>query len=64
MNGQYIGNLSLADLTERLRVYQEERGLPGAADPRLEAAAAAVQEKIPTLSELRFRAPVRAHRDG
>jgi glutamyl-tRNA synthetase len=51
MNGQYIRNLSLADLTERLRVYQEERGLPGASDPRLEAAAAAVQEKISTLSE-------------
>ena len=51
MNGQYIRNLSLADLTERLRAYQEERGLPGAADPRLEAAAAAVQEKISTLSE-------------
>ena len=51
MNGQYIRNLSLADLTERLRAYQEERGPPGAADPRLEAAAAAVQEKISTLSE-------------
>jgi glutamyl-tRNA synthetase len=51
MNGQYIRNLSLADLAERLRVYLEERGLPGASDPRLEAAAAAVQEKIATLSE-------------
>jgi glutamyl-tRNA synthetase len=51
MNGHYVRNLSLADLAERLRVYLEERGLPGASDPRLEAAAGAVQEKISTLSE-------------
>jgi glutamyl-tRNA synthetase len=51
MNGHYIRNLSLAELVERLRAYLEERGLPGAADPRLEEAAAAVQEKISTLNE-------------
>ena len=51
MNGHYIRNLSLADLVEQLRAYLEERGLPGASDPRLEEAVAAVQEKISTLSE-------------
>jgi glutamyl-tRNA synthetase len=51
MNGHYIRGLGLRDFTERLRVYLDERSLPGATDPRLEAAAAAVQEKISTLSE-------------
>jgi glutamyl-tRNA synthetase len=51
MNGHYIRNLSVADLTERLRSYLAERGLPGASDPRLGEAAAAVQEKISTLGE-------------
>jgi glutamyl-tRNA synthetase len=51
MNGHYIRDLGLRDFTERLRVYLDERSLPGATDPRLEAAAAAVQEKISTLSE-------------
>jgi glutamyl-tRNA synthetase len=51
MNGHYIRSLSLEDFAGRVRVYLDERGLPGAADPRLEAAAAAVQEKISTLSE-------------
>jgi glutamyl-tRNA synthetase len=51
MNGHYIRNLSLQDFAERVRVYLNERGLPGSTDPRLEAAAAAVQEKVSTLSE-------------
>ena len=51
MNGHYIRNMSLTELVERLRAYLEERGLPGASDARLEEAAAAVQEKISTLSE-------------
>jgi glutamyl-tRNA synthetase len=51
MNGHYIRGLGLQDFAERLRVYLNERGLPGATDPRLEAAAAAVQEKVSTLSE-------------
>jgi glutamyl-tRNA synthetase len=51
MNGHYIRSLGVGELAERLRVYLDERGLPGAADPRIEAAAAAVQEKMATLSE-------------
>jgi glutamyl-tRNA synthetase len=51
MNGHYIRGLPLPELTERLRVFLTERGLPGSSDPRLEEAAAAVQEKISTLSE-------------
>ena len=51
MNGHYIRSLSLQDFAERVRVYLNERGLPGSTDPRLEAAAAAVQEKVSTLSE-------------
>jgi glutamyl-tRNA synthetase len=51
MNGHYIRNLGLQEFIERLRVYLNERGLPGATDPRLEAAAAAVQEKVSTLGE-------------
>jgi glutamyl-tRNA synthetase len=51
MNGHYIRNLSLQDFAERVRVYLDENGLPGSTDPRLEAAAAAVQEKVSTLSE-------------
>jgi glutamyl-tRNA synthetase len=51
MNGNYIRNMELPELTERIRVYLTEQGLPGASDPRLEEAAAAVQEKIATLNE-------------
>jgi glutamyl-tRNA synthetase len=51
MSGQYVRQLSVAELTERLRAYLRDQGLPGADDPRLERAAAAVQEKIATLAE-------------
>jgi len=51
MNGHYIRNLDVAELCERLRTYLSANGLPGASDPRLEEAAAAVQEKISTLGE-------------
>jgi glutamyl-tRNA synthetase len=51
MNGNYIRDMELSDLTERIRAYLKEHDLAGASDPRLEEAAAAVQEKIATLSE-------------
>jgi glutamyl/glutaminyl-tRNA synthetase len=51
MNGQYLRRMSPAELAERIRAYLREQGLPGSDDPRLEAAAAAVQEKISTLDE-------------
>jgi glutamyl-tRNA synthetase len=51
MNGHYIRSLEVSELAERLRAYLNELGLPGASDPRLEEAAAAIQEKISTLSE-------------
>jgi glutamyl-tRNA synthetase len=51
MNGRYIRELDVAELGGRVRDYLTEQGLPGASDPRLEQAAAAVQEKISTLSE-------------
>jgi glutamyl-tRNA synthetase len=51
INGHYIRELTDAQLAERLAVYLAQQGLPGAADPRLEQAAAAVREKISTLAE-------------
>jgi len=51
MNGQYLRELPLPELTERLRDHLRERGDPAADDPRLERAAAAVREKISTLEE-------------
>jgi glutamyl-tRNA synthetase len=51
MNGHYLRELSLPDLTERLRVYLRDRGDPAADDPRLERAVLAVREKISTLAE-------------
>jgi glutamyl-tRNA synthetase len=51
MNGQYIRDLPLDDVTARLREYLLREGSPAAGDPRLEDAAAAVKEKISTLGE-------------
>jgi glutamyl-tRNA synthetase len=51
MNGHYIRNMALPELTERVRRFLIERELPGSSDPRLEAAVAAAQEKMSTLSE-------------
>jgi glutamyl-tRNA synthetase len=51
MNGQYLRELPLPELTRRLRDHLRERGDPAADDPRLERAAAAVREKISTLEE-------------
>jgi glutamyl-tRNA synthetase len=51
MNGHYLRGLSVPELAERVRAYLGERGLPGSDDPRMEQAAAAVQEKIATLGE-------------
>jgi glutamyl-tRNA synthetase len=51
MNGQYIRELTDAQLATRLAVFLEQRGLPGATDPRLERAAAATKEKLSTLGE-------------
>jgi glutamyl-tRNA synthetase len=51
MNGHYIRNLDVGQLTDRIRSHLERNGQRGADDPRLQEAAAAVQEKISTLSE-------------
>lgn len=51
MNGQYIRRLTGAQLATKLGVYLDQRDLPGAMDPRLEQAAAAVKEKLSTLGE-------------
>jgi glutamyl-tRNA synthetase len=51
MNGHYLRELPLPELTERFRAYLRDRGDPAADDPRLERAALAVREKISTLAE-------------
>ncbi len=51
MNGQYLRRMPVPELAQRVRDYLRMRGLPGADDPRLEQAVAAVQEKIATLGE-------------
>jgi glutamyl-tRNA synthetase len=51
MNGHYIRELEVGELTERVRRYLDENGLPGADDPRLARAVVAVQTKIATLAE-------------
>jgi glutamyl-tRNA synthetase len=52
MNGHYIRNLPPAELATRVVDYLRREGLPGADDPRLEAACAAVQDKVQTLAEI------------
>jgi glutamyl-tRNA synthetase len=51
MNGQYIRQLDVPQLTERVRAYLDEKGYAIGSDPRLEEATAAAQEKMSTLSE-------------
>jgi glutamyl-tRNA synthetase len=52
MNGHYIRNLAPAELAARTADYLRREGLPGADDPRLEAACTAVQDKVQTLAEI------------
>jgi glutamyl-tRNA synthetase len=52
MNGHYIRSLSPAELAARAADYLGREGLPGADDPRLEAACAAVQDKVQVLAEI------------
>ena len=52
MNGHYMRERTPAELADRLRVWMDREGLPGAGDPRLEQAVAAAQEKAQTLAEL------------
>jgi glutamyl-tRNA synthetase len=52
MNGQYIRQMDPSDLTGGVRAYFREHGLPGAEDPRLARAVAAVQSKVGTLAEV------------
>jgi glutamyl-tRNA synthetase len=51
INGQHLRALDPPDLAARVRDYLDELGLAGSDDPRLEQAAAVVQEKISTLAE-------------
>ena len=54
MNGHYIREMDPAELaTRRGRVAARAAACPGADDPRLEQAVAAVQEKMSTLAEFR-----------
>jgi glutamyl-tRNA synthetase len=52
MNGNYMRELSPAELAERMRDWMRRAALPGADDPRLERAVAAAQEKAQTLADL------------
>jgi glutamyl-tRNA synthetase len=52
MNGHYIRGLAPAELAARTVEYMEREGIPGAEDPKLEPAVAAVQEKVSTLAEI------------
>jgi len=52
MNGHYLRALEPAELARRTAGYMEREGIPGADHPRLEQAAAAVQEKVSTLAEI------------
>jgi glutamyl-tRNA synthetase len=52
MNASYLRELPVEDLTRLAAELMAERGLPGAADPRLRQAVAAVQEKVSTVAEI------------
>jgi glutamyl-tRNA synthetase len=52
MNGHYIRGLEPAELARRSADYMRRLGIPGADDPQLERAVAAVQEKVSTLAEI------------
>jgi glutamyl-tRNA synthetase len=52
MNGHYIRELPPPELAKRAAEYMRREGIPGADHPKLEEAAAAVQEKVSTLAEI------------
>jgi glutamyl-tRNA synthetase len=52
MNGRYIRELDTGELARRTAEYLRLEGLPGADDPRLEEACAAVRDKVSTLAEI------------
>ena len=52
MNGHYIREMDTAELTRRVAQWISARGIPGADDPRLEQAVAAVRDKVSTLAEV------------
>jgi glutamyl-tRNA synthetase len=52
MNGRYIRELDAGELARRTAEYLRLEGLPGADDPRLDEACAAVQDKVSTLAEI------------
>jgi glutamyl-tRNA synthetase len=51
MNGQYLRELSDSELAVEVAAYLLRHELPGADDPRLERAVAAVKEKLSSLAE-------------
>ena len=52
MNGHYIRGLERGELARRAAEYMDQLGIEGARHPKLEQAAAAVQEKVSTLAEI------------
>ncbi len=52
MNGHYIREMDTAELTRRVAEWMSARDMPGADDPRLEQAVAAVKDKVSTLAEV------------
>ena len=52
MNGQYIRDMDTGELTRRVAEWMAARDLPGAGDPRLPQAVAAVKDKVSTLAEV------------
>jgi glutamyl-tRNA synthetase len=52
MNGHYIRRMETDELAALASEWLAREGAPGAGDPRLPAAVAAVQEKITTLAEI------------
>jgi glutamyl-tRNA synthetase len=52
MNGHYIRELETDELTRLTARLMREQGLPGADDPRLSRAVAAVKDKVSTLGEI------------
>jgi glutamyl-tRNA synthetase len=52
MNGHYIRALDRPELARRTAEYMARAGIPGADHPKLEQAAAAVQDKVSTLAEI------------
>jgi glutamyl-tRNA synthetase len=52
MNGHYIREMDTAELTRRVAEWMAARSIPGADEPRLEQAVAAVKDKVSTLAEV------------